>query len=98
MQTKKGAYSWWMQSSARVHGQQARHKRKCSFRLPPWPPTLAQGPARVPQRGGPEDELELLEFHPEKLRRWREKRMLFGSLVSGISLDTGDKFGLILSN
>lgn len=45
-----------------------------------------------------EDELGLLEFHPEKLRRWREKRMLSGSLVSGISLDTGDKFGLILSN
>ena len=24
VQTKKGAYSWWMPSSARVHGQQAR--------------------------------------------------------------------------
>ena len=66
--------------------------------MPPWPPTLAQGPAGVPRHGSPEDELGLLEFHSEKLRRWREKRMLSGSLVSGISLDTGEKFGLILSN
>lgn len=59
--------------------------------------TLAQGPACVPQRGALEDELGL-EFHPEKLRRWREKRMLSGLSLLVFPLDTGDKFGLILSN
>ena len=84
VQTKKGAYSWWMQSDARVRGRQVRHKLKLIFHLPPWPSTLAQGPACVPPCGGPEDGLGLLEFHPEKLRRWREERMLSGSLVSGV--------------
>lgn len=42
--------------------------------------------------------LVLPEVHPEKPRRWREKRMLSGPLISVASLDTREEFGLILLN
>ena len=42
--------------------------------------------------------LVLPEVHPEKPRRWREKRMLSGPLILVASLDIREEFGLILLN